>query len=78
MSHRPAFTHLVLLATADPNFAVRLLVDPISAAQSHRHYPILLSEGECALLEGLCASAHSAEELQSALAACADGPPELP
>lgn len=78
MSHRPAFTHLVLLATADPGFAVRLLVDPVSAAQSHRHYPIQLSAGECALLEDLCANAHSAEELLSALAECADGPPRQP
>jgi hypothetical protein len=75
MSHRPAFTHLVLLATADPGFAGRLLSDPVSAAQSHRHYPIQLSAGECALLADLCANAHSAEELLSALAECADGPP---
>ena len=78
MSHRPAFTHLVLLATADPSFAVRLLSDPVSAAQSHRHYPIQLTAGDCALLEDLCANAHSAEELRRALAECADGPPELP
>jgi hypothetical protein len=76
MSHRPAFTHLVLLATADPSFAVRLLVDPISAARSHRHYPIQLSEGDCALLEDLCANARSAEDLLTALAECADGPPQ--
>ncbi len=76
MSHRPAFTHLVLLATADPGFAGRLLSDPVSAAQSHRHYPIQLSAGECALLEDLCANARSTEELLSALAECADGPPE--
>jgi hypothetical protein len=75
MSHRPAFTHLVLLATADPGFAGRLLSDPVSAAQSHRHYPIQLSAGECALLADLCANAHSAEELLCALAECADGPP---
>lgn len=74
MSYRPAFTHLVLLATADPGFAGRLLSDPARTAGSHRHFPIALSPGELALLQDLCAQAATADELLVALASCADAP----
>jgi hypothetical protein len=78
MSRRPAFTHLILLATADPGFARCLLYDPVKAALSHRHYPIQLSAVERALLQSLCEHAQTSDELLIALAEYADGAAEGP
>jgi len=73
-SSRPALTHLVLLATADPRIAERLLGGvPVDTAITHPQYTLLLDAHDRETLTDICARARNVSELLSGLAAIADG-----
>jgi hypothetical protein len=73
-SSRPALTHLVLLAAADPRIAERLLGGiPLEAAIAHPQYTVLLDANDREALIGVCARARNVNELLADLAAIADG-----
>jgi hypothetical protein len=72
-SSRPALTHLVLLAAANPNIAERLLRgDPLDMAIDHPQYTVPLDAHDRATLIDICARARSINEFLISLAAVAD------
>lgn len=74
-SCRPALTHLVLLAAADPTLAERLLHDEsLEATVDHPHYLVQLDAHDRATLASLRAQARTISELLASLAEVADGP----
>jgi hypothetical protein len=73
-SRRPALTYLVLLASADPNIAERLLRgDSLDSAIDHPHYAINLDAHDRAALVHIRARTNSVSDFLSTLADLADG-----
>ncbi|MBK9713763.1 MAG: hypothetical protein IPO81_21060 [Kouleothrix sp.] len=73
-SSRPALTHVVLLAAANPMIAERLLRgDPLDAAIDHPHYVVPLDARDRATLADICARVRTVSEFLYNLAAVADG-----
>src|SRR5262245_43671620 len=73
-SRRPALTYLVLLASADPNIAERLLRgDSVDTAINHPHYTINLDAYDRAALVDIRARTNSVSDFLSTLADVADG-----
>ncbi len=72
-SSRPALTHVVLLAAADPSIAERLLRgDPLDMAIEHAQYIVPLDARDRATLADICARVRTVSEFLSNLAAVAD------
>ena len=72
-SSRPALTHVVLLAAANPSIVERLLRgEPIDPAIDHPQYTVPLDAHDRATLIDICARAHSINEFLINLAAAAD------
>ena len=72
-SNRPALTHVVLLATANPRIAERLMRgDPLDLAIDHPQYTVPLDAHDRATLTDICARARSINEFLINLAAAAD------
>ena len=73
-SSRPALTHLVLLAAANPIIAERLLRgEPLDIALSHPQYVVPLDARDRATLADICARTSSVHDFMMTLAAAADG-----
>lgn len=73
-SSRPALTHVVLLAAADPSIAERLLRgEPLDTALAHPQYRVPLDAHDRATLADICASARTVHDFLLTLAAAADG-----
>ena len=73
-SSRPALSHVVLLAAANPSIAERLLRgDPLDTALNHAQYSVLLDAHDRATLADICARVRTVNEFLSNLAAAADG-----
>ncbi|HEU5102911.1 MAG TPA: hypothetical protein VFU22_28005 [Roseiflexaceae bacterium] len=72
-SSRPALTHVVMLASANPSIAERLLRgDPVDTAIDHPQYTVPLDARDRATLIDICARARSINEFLINLAAAAD------
>ena len=72
-SSRPALTHVVMLASANPSIAERLLRgDPLDMAIDHPQYTVPLDAHDRATLIDICARARSINEFLINLAAAAD------
>ena len=72
-SSRPALTHVVLLAAANPSIAESLLRgDPLDTAIDHPQYTVPLDAHDRATLIDICARARSINEFLINLAAAAD------
>jgi hypothetical protein len=72
-SSRPALTHVVLLAAANPSIAERLMRgDPLDMAIDHPQYTVPLDAHDRATLTDICARAHTINEFLINLAAAAD------
>jgi len=72
-SSRPALTHVVLLAAANPSIAESLLRgDPLDMAIDHPQYSVPLDAHDRATLSDICAHAHTINEFLLSLAAAAD------
>ena len=72
-SSRPALTHVVLLAAANPSIAERLLRgEPLDLAIDHPQYTVPLDAHDRATLIDICSRAHSINEFLIDLAAAAD------
>ncbi|HJZ48999.1 MAG TPA: hypothetical protein VKE41_17605 [Roseiflexaceae bacterium] len=72
-SSRPALTHVVLLAAANPSIAERLLRgDPLDSVIEHPQYTVPLDAHDRATLIDICARARSINEFLLNLAAAAD------
>jgi hypothetical protein len=75
-SSRPALTHVVLLAAANPSIVERLLRgDPLDTAIEHPQYTVPLDAHDRATLADICARANTVNEFLVHLAAAADGVP---
>lgn len=73
-SSRPALTHVVLLAAANPSIAERLLRgEPLDTALDHPQYSVPLDAHDRATLAEICARTHTVHEFLLTLAAAADG-----
>lgn len=73
-SSRPALTHVVLLAAANPSIVERLLCgEPLDIALDHPQYSVPLDAHDRATLNDICANAHTVHEFLMTLAAAADG-----
>jgi hypothetical protein len=73
-SRRPALTYLVLLASADPKIAERLLRgDSLDSAIDHPHYAINLDAHDRAALVDIRARTNTVSDFLSTLADVADG-----
>jgi hypothetical protein len=73
-SNRPALTHVVLLAAANPGIAERLLRgDPLDIAIDHPQYIVPLDAHDRATLSAICARVKTVNELLVDLAAAAEG-----
>jgi hypothetical protein len=72
-SSRPALTHVVLLAAANPSIAESLLRgDPLDMAIDHPQYTVPLDARDRATLNDICARARTINEFLLSLAAAAD------
>jgi hypothetical protein len=72
-SSRPALTHVVLLAAANPGIAESLMRgDPLDLAIDHPQYTVPLDARDRATLTDICARAHTINEFLICLAAAAD------
>jgi hypothetical protein len=71
-SSRPALTHLVLLATADPSLAEHLLQSN-DAADAHPHYGVVLDEKDQATLDSIRDRVETIAEFLASLADAAEG-----
>ena len=72
-SSRPALTHVVLLAAANPSIAESLLRgDPLDMAIYHPQYTVPLDARDRATLNDICARARTINEFLLSLAAAAD------
>ena len=72
-SSRPALTHVVLLAAANPSIAESLLRgDPLEMAIDHPQYSVPLDARDRATLNDICARARTINEFLLSLAAAAD------
>ena len=75
-SSRPALSHVVLLAAANPSIAERLLRgDPLDTALNHAQYSVPLDARDRATLADICSRVRTVSEFLSNLAAAADGTP---
>ena len=73
-SSRPALTHVVLLAAANPSIAERLLRgESLDLALNHPQYSVPLDARDRATLADICARVRTVNEFLSNLAAAADG-----
>lgn len=73
-SPRPALTRLVLLASADPGIAERLLRDDsLDFASVHPHYAVALDDRDRAALADVRARTGTVSEFLAGLADVADG-----
>ncbi len=74
-SSRPALSHVVLLAAANPSIAERLLRgEPLDLALSHAQYTVPLDARDRATLVDICARVRTVNEFLANLAAAAEGP----
>jgi hypothetical protein len=71
-SSRPALTHLVLLASADPSLAEHLLHSN-DAADAHPHYGVVLDESDQATLDSIRNRVETIDEFLANLADAAEG-----
>lgn len=73
-SSRPALSHLVLLAAANPSIAERLLRgEPFDLALNHPQYSVPLDARDRATVADICARVRTVNEFLANVAAAADG-----